>query len=43
MDIFTGIITEVDESKAYSWEVCDKCGSDKLSYRGNTKLVIYKI
>lgn len=30
-----GIITGVDEENAFSWPVCDGCGSDRLLEAGN--------
>ena len=34
-----GTISEIDESSAYSWDVCDKCESDKLAEKSTTKYV----
>ncbi|CAG2206366.1 SPIDR [Mytilus edulis] len=35
-----GIINEIDESSAYSWDVCDQCGLDKLAEKANTKELV---
>lgn len=35
-----GTIYEIDESSAYSWDVCDQCGLDKLAEKANTKELV---
>lgn len=37
-----GMINEIDESSAYSWDGCDQCGLDKLAEKANTKYVKLK-
>ena len=38
-----GIISEIDENSAYSWEVCDKCGRDRLAEKPNTKYELFLV
>ncbi|VDI32281.1 Hypothetical predicted protein [Mytilus galloprovincialis] len=34
------MINEIDESSAYSWDVCDQCGLDRLAEKTNTKELV---